>query len=275
MMTDDLQIVTNEDYREPNGKTSGEITPISQIVRNTLDRIESASKVNSGMTGLSTGFIDLDLKTSGFQNADFILIASRPSMGKTAFGLNLAQHLAIHEKKCVAIFSLAVSQVQLVSRLIAMESRVDAVNIRSGKLSDMDWVRVIESAEAIGSSKLIIDDTPRLTVRELREKCIQFKNEQDLKIVIIDYLQLMSLGDRKSKTSKPDELTEISRSLKSLARELDIPVIALSQLSRIVDKRVNHRPKLSDLSAFGAVDQYADVVMFIYRDDYYVSVGRI
>ena len=245
----------------------GEFVPIRQVALNVLEKIEAASKSNSTVTGIPTGFIDLDYRTSGFQPSDFILIAARPSMGKTAFVLNLAQYVAFHEDLCTAIFSLEMSKEQLVNRLFSLESRVDAQKLRTGNLQESEWEKLIEGAGIIGNSHLIIDDTPGISISELRSKCRKYKMDQDLRLIIIDYLQLMSGSGRSE--SRQQEISEISRSLKALARELNVPVIALSQLSRAVEQRPDHRPMLSDLRESGAIEQDADVVMFIYRDDYY------
>ena len=218
-------------------------------------------------SGIATGFADLDYRMSGLQPSDLILIAARPSMGKTAFVLNIAQYVAFHNNLCTAIFSLEMSKEQLVNRLFSLESRVDAQILRSGNLADSDWEKLIEGAGTIGRSNLIIDDTPGISIPELRSKCRKYKLEHDLKLIIIDYLQLMSGSGRTD--SRQQEISDISRSLKGLARELNVPVIALSQLSRQVEQRPDHRPMLSDLRESGAIEQDADVVMFIYRDDYY------
>lgn len=244
-----------------------EYVPIKEIVLNALERIEQASKTQGNVTGIPTGFIDLDYKMSGLQNSDFILVAARPSMGKTALVLNIAQYVAFHENMATAIFSLEMSKEQLVNRLFSLESRVDAQILRSGNLNDSDWEKLIEGADVIGKSNLIIDDTPGISISELRSKCRKYKLEHDLKLIIIDYLQLMSGNGRTD--SRQQEISDISRSLKGLARELNVPVIALSQLSRAVEQRPDHRPMLSDLRESGAIEQDADVVMFIYRDDYY------
>jgi len=195
------------------------------------------------------------------------LIAARPSMGKTAFVLNIAEHVAFRSNQTVAIFSLEMSKEQLVNRMFSLESRVDAQKLRTGSLDDNDWERLIESAAVIGKSNLIIDDTPGISISELRSKCRKYKLDHNLKMIIIDYLQLMT-GNGKS-DSRQQEISDISRSLKALARELQVPVLALSQLSRAVEQRPDHRPMLSDLRESGAIEQDADVVMFIYRDDYY------
>ena len=249
-------------------RDSGEMVPIRQVVMDTLENIEKASRTKGNVTGLPTGFADLDYKTSGFQNSDLILVAARPSMGKTAFVLNIAQYMAFKQNLSVAIFSLEMSKQQLMNRLLSMESRVNSQSLRTGNLKDEDWSKLIESAGLIGDSRLIIDDTPGITVRELRSKCRKYKLEHGLDVVMIDYLQLMSGGGRNS-DSRQQEISDISRSLKALARELNVPVVALSQLSRAVESRTDHRPMLSDLRESGAIEQDADVVMFIYRDDYY------
>nr|WP_297707004.1 replicative DNA helicase [uncultured Butyrivibrio sp.] len=270
---DDMEGILNDAEKKvfqiTQKRNAGDFVSIDQVVMNALNRIEMASKMKGNVTGHSTGFIDLDYDTAGFQPSDLILIAARPAMGKTAFVLNIAEHMAFHDNKCVAMFSLEMSKEQFVNRLFAMESHVDSQNLRTGNMSDMDWERLIESADVIGKSKLIIDDTPGISIQELRSKCRKYKNEFDLQVIMIDYLQLMSGGTGKSSESRQQEISEISRSLKSLARELNVPVIALSQLSRAVEQRPDHRPMLSDLRESGAIEQDADMVMFIYRDDYY------
>ena len=250
-------------------RNTGDYVPIKQVVLNALDKIEKSSKTKGTVTGIPTGFIDLDYKTSGLQPSDLILVAARPSMGKTAFVLNIAQHVAFRSNKTVAIFSLEMSKEQLVNRLFSLESQVDAQLLRTGNLKDSDWEKLIEGAGVIGKSKMIIDDTPGISISELRSKCRKFKLEQGLDLIIIDYLQMMTgrVGGRAE--SRQQEISDISRSLKGLARELNVPVIALSQLSRAVEQRPDHRPMMSDLRESGAIEQDADVVMFIYRDDYY------
>ena len=254
-----FELVQNRNY--------GEFVPIRQVVMNALEKIEAASKNSGRVTGIATGFLDLDYKTSGMQPADLVLIAARPSMGKTAFVLNIAQYVAFRLKEAVAMFSLEMSKEQLVNRMFSLESNVDAQNLRNGTLNDEEWEKLIESAGVIGKSKLIIDDTAGISISELRSKCRKFKLEHDIKMIIIDYLQLMSGSGRSE--SRQQEISEISRSLKKLARELNVPVLALSQLSRAVEQRPDHRPMMSDLRESGAIEQDADVVMFIYRDDYY------
>ena len=249
-------------------RNSGEFVPIKQVVLNTIQKIETASRTKGNVTGVATGFKDLDYQTSGFQPSDLILIAARPSMGKTAFVLNIAQYMAFRHDVTVAIFSLEMSKEQLVNRLLSMESGVDAQKLRNGNLTDNDWERLVEGAEGVANSNLIIDDTPGITLAELRSKCRKYKLEHRLGIVMIDYLQLMT-GSGRSSDSRQQEISDISRGLKGLARELNVPVIALSQLSRAVEQRPDHRPILSDLRDSGAIEQDADMVMFLYRDSYY------
>ncbi|NLJ95977.1 MAG: replicative DNA helicase [Clostridiales bacterium] len=246
---------------------SKEFTDIKEIVLRSINSIEAASKNKGSVTGIATGFYDLDYKTAGLQPSDLILIAARPSMGKTAFALNIAEYVALRSNITTAIFSLEMSQDQLVKRLISMNSRVDSQNIRTGNLSADEWASLMESARIIGNSNLVIDDTSAITVGELRSKCRKLKLEKNLGLVIIDYLQLMS-GSKRTE-SRQQEISEISRALKSLAREVNVPIIALSQLSRAVEQRPDKRPMLSDLRESGAIEQDADVVMFIYRDEYY------
>ena len=253
-------------------KGSEDFVPIKEIVLSALDKIEAASRMKGNVTGLATGFIDLDYKTSGFQPSDLILIAARPSMGKTAFVLNIAEYMAFRSNLTVAVFSLEMSREQLVNRLFSLESHVDSQLLRTENLNNSDWASLIEAAgvEAagvIGRSNLILDDTPGISVTELRSKCRKYKLEHNLGIIMIDYLQLMQ-GSRRTE-SRQQEISDISRSLKEIARELKVPVVALSQLSRAVEQRPDHRPMLSDLRESGAIEQDADVVMFLYRDDYY------
>ncbi len=243
--------------------------PIDEVVMQALSRIEAASQSSGNVTGVPTGFLDLDYKLAGLHGSNLVLIAARPAMGKTAFVLNIAEYVALRKNMSVAIFSLEMGEVELVNRLLSLESNVDSGHIRTGNLSDDEWEKIVRSAGEIGDSNLIIDAPPSLTVSELRSKCRKYKMEKDIKLIIIDYLQLMKGSSRAASESRQQEISEISRSLKSLARELDIPVIALSQLSRAVEQRPDKRPMLSDLRESGAIEQDADVVMFIYRDDYY------
>ena len=238
-----------------------------EIVLDTLEKIENASKSHSHITGLSTGFIDLDYKTAGFQPSDLILLAARPSMGKTALALNILTKLAVSQHVPVAMFSLEMSKEQLMNRILAQESHVDSQNIRTGMLKDEEWMKLVEAAGIISESTMVIDDTPGITISELRSKARKYKLDHDIKIIFIDYLQLMAGNGRTD--NRQQEISDISRALKALARELNIPIVALSQLNRSVEQREDHRPMLSDLRESGAIEQDADVVMFIYRDEYY------
>ena len=244
-----------------------DFVPIDKVVLNTLDAIEQAASSEGRITGIATGFTDLDYKLSGLHPSELIIVAARPAMGKTAFVLNIAQRAAVRDHVPTAIFSLEMSEEQLVNRMFSLESKVKANNLRVGDLQDEEWAKLIEAAGVIGETNLHIDATPGISIAEMRSKCRKWKLEHGLDIIIIDYLQLMSGSGRSE--SRQQEISEISRSLKALARELNVPVIALSQLSRAVEQRTDHRPMLSDLRESGAIEQDADMVMFIYRDDYY------
>lgn len=246
---------------------SDEFEPIGNVVIEALERMQMAANAGGRITGIPTGFTDLDYRMAGMQNSDFILVAARPSMGKTAFVLNIAQYVAVKNKYTTAIFSLEMSKQQLVNRLISMESKVDSKHIRTGELSPAEWTNIAEGASNVGASSLIIDDTPGISIAELRSKCRKLKRDNNLSLIIIDYIQLMTAGGKSE--SRQQEVSEISRALKGIARELNVPVIALSQLSRSVESRPDKRPMLSDLRESGAIEQDADVAMFIYRDEYY------
>ncbi len=248
-------------------RNSEEFEPIGVAVNRTIDGIEAAYKAGGSITGIPSGFIDLDYMTSGFHGSELILIAARPAMGKTAFVLNIAQNMAFKQGKNVAIFSLEMGKEQLLQRLFALEGNIEAGHLRNGRLDEDEWFKLTEAADTIADSNLVIDDSGDINVQSLRSKCRKYKMEHGLDVIIIDYLQLMSGGGRNE--SRQQEISEISRSLKLLARELNIPVIALSQLSRGVESRPDKRPMMSDLRESGAIEQDADVVMFIYRDDYY------
>ena len=245
-------------------RNTEDFTPISKIVMESLKNIEKAHNTDGTVTGIASGFTDLDYKTTGFQPSDLILLAARPSMGKTALALNIALHVAAVERKHVAIFSLEMSKEQLVKRLLSQESHVDSQKLRTGNLQDNEWAALIEGGEIVGRSLLEIDDTPGITVSELRSKCRKLQMEKGLDMIIIDSLQLMS-GSKKAE-SRQNEVSEISRSLKAIARELSVPILALSQLNRKAEERSDHRPQLSDLRESGAIEQDADVVMFIDRE---------
>lgn len=250
-------------------RSTTDFVPIRETALETLESIQNAAKTVGAVTGISTGFYDLDSRTAGLQKSDLVLIAARPSMGKTAFVLNIAEFVAIRNHIPTAVFSLEMSRIQLAKRLISMNSKVDSQHIRVGNLADDEWGKITESTILLGESALVIDDTPGISVTALRSKCRKLKIENDLGLVIIDYLQLMSGSGSRKSDSRQNEIAEISRSLKALAREIDCPVIALSQLSRAVESREDKRPMLSDLRESGAIEQDADVVMFLYRDEYY------
>lgn len=249
-------------------KSTSDFVPMETIAKTVLENIERASRSTEPITGVPSGFIDLDYMTNGFQPSDFILIAARPSMGKTAFVLNVLQHVASKKKIDCVFFSLEMSKEQLVSRMISMQSGIDASLLRRGNLSDNQWMDLVEGTIEVGNFRITIDETPGISINELRGKCRKLKMEKDIKLVIIDYLQLMS-GSGKRTDGRQQEISEISRNLKAIARELEAPVIALSQLSRASETRTDHRPILSDLRESGAIEQDADLVMFLYRDGYY------
>jgi replicative DNA helicase len=253
-----------------NRKITGDFAPIKTVILEAFNKIEQLYASKGGVTGLPTGFKDLDRLTAGLQPSDLILVAARPSMGKTAFVLNVAQHVATREKRPVAFFSLEMSKEQLVQRMLCAEAQIDAQRLRIGELKDDDWKRLIQAADRLSAAPIFIDDTPGITVTEMRAKARRLKVENDLKLVVIDYLQLMQgSGGGSRSENRQQEISEISRSLKSLARELGVPVIALSQLSRSVESRTSKKPMLSDLRESGSLEQDADIVAFLYREDYY------
>ncbi|MCR5520799.1 MAG: replicative DNA helicase [Lachnospiraceae bacterium] len=249
-----------------NQKT-GNVRSTREIFVQTLMNIEAASELHGAVTGIPSGFTNLDYKTAGFQPSELILVAARPSMGKTTFALNLAEHAVLKSNITTAFFSLEMSSESLANRLLSMHSRVESQSMRTGNIDENDWTELVKSANLLGSSKLIIDETPSITISQLRSKCRRWKVERDLKLVIIDYLQLMSAGHKTE--SRQNEISEISRELKNIAREIKCPVIALSQLSRALESRPDKRPVLSDLRESGAIEQDADVVLCIYRDEVY------
>lgn len=248
------------------GKHQG-FAPLKEVLIQAFDRIEKLYDDKKGVTGLSTGFTDLDRICSGLQNSDLIVIAARPSMGKTTLALNMAQQVAIRDKKATAFFSMEMSKEQLAQRLLCAESQVDAQNMRRGILSQDEWQKLTRAVGPLSDSPLYIDDTASLSVMEVRAKARRLKAEKGLEVVFVDYLQLMRGFSRFE--SRQQELSEISRALKALAKELNIPVVALSQLSRAVEKRPERRPILSDLMESGGIEANADLVMFIYRESYY------
>lgn len=246
-----------------------EFSHIKEILPKAFDKIEQIYNNRGTTTGISTGFADLDLKTAGLQPSDLILVAARPSMGKTAFALNIVQHAAVKNQVPTAIFSLEMSEEQLVNRMLSAEAHIDAQKLRTGELDQDDWLSIARSMAPLSSAPVYIDDTPGITVNEVRAKCRRLKLEHGLGLVVIDYLQLMSGNPNGRGDNRQQEISEISRSLKALAREINAPVIALSQLSRACETRADHRPMLSDLRESGAIEQDADVVAFLYRDEYY------
>ena len=249
-------------------RNTDSFSSIMDVAFDTFTNIEKVYNSNEKITGISTGFTDFDAKTAGLQKSDLILIAARPSMGKTAFVLNVAQYAAVKENVPVAIFSLEMSKEQLVNRMMCAEALVDAQKVRTGELNSDDWGKLVEAMGRLSEAPIYIDDTPGITAMEVRAKCRRLKLEKGLGLVVIDYLQLMS-GSSGRSDSRQQEISEISRSLKAIAREIEAPVIALSQLSRACEARSDHRPMLSDLRESGAIEQDADLVAFLYRDEYY------
>ncbi|MCX8129887.1 MAG: replicative DNA helicase [Clostridia bacterium] len=241
--------------------------PIKDVLVDTFNKLEELYNSKGVVTGIPTGFTDLDYKTAGLHNSDLVLIAARPAMGKTAFVLNIAQYAAVHAKVPVAIFSLEMSKEQLVNRMLCCEAMVDSQRMRTGKLEDDDWQKIARALGPLSEAPIYIDDTPGTSIMEIRAKCRRLKLEKNLGMIVIDYLQLMQ--GRGKNESRQQEISEISRSLKILAKELSVPVLTLSQLSRGPESRTDHRPMLSDLRESGAIEQDADIVMFLYRDDYY------
>lgn len=243
-------------------------TPIKDVLVESFTQLEELYNRKQHITGVPTGFSELDYKTAGFHGSDLILIAARPAMGKSAFALNIATNAAIKSNTPVAIFSLEMSKEQMVNRILCSEAMVDSNKVRTGKLEEDDWVKLAGAIGPLSESEIYIDDTPGISVMEIRAKCRKLKLEKNIGMVVIDYLQLVQ-GSNKRNGSREQEISEISRSLKILAKEIDVPVVALSQLSRAVEQRPDHRPMLSDLRESGAIEQDADIVMFLYRDDYY------
>ena len=241
---------------------------LKDILVESFAEIEKLYNQKEPITGVPTGFSDLDYKTAGLHNSDLVLVAARPAMGKSAFALNIATNAAVKSKVPVAIFNLEMSKSQLVSRILCSEAMVDSNKIRTGKIEEDDWTKLATALGPLSEAPIYIDDTPGITVAEIRAKCRKLKIEKGIGLIVIDYLQLIQ-GNSKRNSSREQEISEISRSLKILAKELDVPVIALSQLSRAAEQRADHRPMLSDLRESGAIEQDADIVMFLYRDDYY------
>ena len=250
-------------------KIGQDFAPIKEIIFSTLDKIDEMHKAKGGITGLSTGFTNLDKLTGGFQRSDLILIAARPSMGKTAFVLNVAQHMATRDKKSVAIFSLEMPREQLAMRMMCAEGLIDSQHFRTGAMSNDEWKNRVDAADRLSASPMFIDDTAGVNAVELRNKARRISKEHGLDCIIIDYLQLMDGGAHSRIDNRQQQISDISRSLKALARELKVPVIALSQLSRGPESRTSRKPMLSDLRESGSLEQDADMVAFLYREDYY------
>lgn len=243
-------------------------TPIKDILVETFTELEQLYNQKQRITGIPTGFSDLDFRTSGLHNSDLILVAARPAMGKSAFALNIATNAAVRAKVPVAIFSLEMSKEQMTSRILCSEAMVDSNKVRTGKIDDEEWSKLAAASGELSEANIYIDDTPDISIMEIRAKCRKMKIEKNIGLVVIDYLQLVQ-GSGKRGGSREQEIAEISRSLKILAKEINVPVIALSQLSRAPEQRPDHRPMLSDLRESGSIEQDADIVMFLYRDDYY------
>mgnify|MGYP003392776659 FL=1 len=249
-------------------KNQGTYLQLKEIVKDSIETIDKLYQNKAHVTGIPTGYIDFDLKTAGLQPSDLIIVAGRPSMGKSAFALGIAEYAGVVEKIPTAIFSLEMSKEQLVQRMLCSHARVDAHKVRTGYLATSDWPRLTAAAGKLSEAPIYIDDTPAISVMELRARARRLKSHHDIKLIILDYMQLMR-GSSMNMESRQQEISEISRSLKALARELSVPVIAISQLSRAVESRTDHRPQLSDLRESGAIEQDADVVVLILREEYY------
>ncbi|MBR3002801.1 MAG: replicative DNA helicase [Clostridia bacterium] len=250
-------------------KTKNSYAPIKDVLVDSFTQLEELYNRKQHVTGVPSGFTELDYRTAGFHGSELILIAARPAMGKSAFALNIATNAALKGNAPVVIFSLEMSKEQMVNRILCSEAMVDSNKVRTGKLEEDDWVKLAESIGPLSESEIYIDDTPGISITEIMSKCRKLKLEKNIGMVIIDYLQLIQGSNSRRNGSREQEISEISRSLKILAKELNVPVIALSQLSRAVEQRPDHRPMLSDLRESGAIEQDADLVMFLYRDDYY------
>lgn len=244
-------------------------SPIKDVLIDAFTELEQLYNQKQHITGVPTGFIDLDYKTAGLHNSDLILIAARPAMGKSAFALNIATNAALKAKVPAVLFSLEMSKEQMVNRILCSEAMVDSNKVRTGKIDDDDWIKLADTMGDLSEAPIYIDDTPGISINEIRAKCRKLKLEKNIGLVVIDYLQLVQGSSKRAQGSREQEISEISRSLKILAKEINVPVIALSQLSRAPEQRPDHRPMLSDLRESGAIEQDADIVMFLYRDDYY------
>lgn len=262
-----MDLAEKEIFNISNNRTTSEFEPMNAVLERGFLEIERIFNNKGETTGVASGFRELDDKTSGFQKGDMVLIAARPSMGKTTFALNIAENAALRSGKSIAIFSLEMSKEQLAYKLLCSQAHVDMLRLRTGNLDDKDWENIAKASGPLAAAKIFIDDTAGITVMEMRSKCRRLKIEHGIDMILIDYLQLMSGG--KGTESRQQEVSEISRSIKALAKEMQCPVIALSQLSRAPEQRTDHRPMLSDLRESGSIEQDADLVMFLYRDEYY------
>lgn len=267
-VTDVMENAEKKIFNIMQNKDKKSYSPIKDILVDSFTQLEELYNRKQHITGVPTGFTELDYKTAGFHGSDLILIAARPAMGKSAFALNIATNAAVRANVPVVIFSLEMSKEQMVNRILCSEAMVDSNKVRTGKLEEDDWTKLAGSIGPLSEAEIFIDDTPGISVTEIRAKCRKLKLEKHIGMVVIDYLQLVQ-GSNKRNGSREQEISEISRSLKILAKEIGVPVIALSQLSRAVEQRPDHRPMLSDLRESGAIEQDADIVMFLYRDDYY------
>ncbi|SES33886.1 replicative DNA helicase [Salisediminibacterium halotolerans] len=269
---EDVDLILNEAEKKilevAQKKDGGEFVEIKDVLLDAFDKIEMLQYMDGEVTGIPTGFTELDRITAGFQRSDFIIVAARPSVGKTAFALNISQNIATKTEENVAIFSLEMGSDQLVMRMLCAEGNIDAQKLRTGHLADEDWQKLTMAMGSLSKAGIYIDDTPGIKVKDVRSKCRKLKQERGLGMIMIDYLQLIA-GDSRSGEGRQQEVSEISRELKGLARELDVPVIALSQLSRGVESRQDKRPMMSDIRESGSIEQDADIVAFLYRDDYY------
>lgn len=270
--TEDLDMIMDNAEKKifniMQNKNQKGYAPIKDVLVDTFAQLEELYNQKQHITGVATGFVDLDYKTAGLHNSDLVLIAARPAMGKTAFAVNIATNAAVRGNVPVAMFSLEMSKEQLVNRILCSEAMVDSNKVRTGKIEDEDWIKIAGAIGPLSEAQMFIDDTPGISINEIRAKCRKLKLEKNIGLVVIDYLQLVQ-GTGKRGSSREQEISEISRSLKILAKEIEVPVIALSQLSRAVEARPDHRPMLSDLRESGSIEQDADIVMFLYRDDYY------
>jgi replicative DNA helicase len=264
-----LDFAENSIFKIAQGKQRKDFIPLQEILWENINKIDEMSKLEGNITGITTGFIDLDKKTSGFQKSDLIILAARPSMGKTAFALNIAQQTALKGNSKVMIFSLEMSKEQLGQRMLSMESKVEIEKLRRGDIDRKEWEQIHIALDNLAKAEVFIDDTPGINVMEIKNKCRRLKTEKGLDLVIVDYLQLMNFDGRAD--NRQQEITALSRAFKQLARELECPVLVLSQLSRAPELRQDHRPILADLRESGSIEQDADIVMFLFRDEYYTK----